>query len=84
MVGLLCGLKGGGQMPLISQQNVLCVNEPVEPTRDPTDNVFEQTAARAIQRLLSELEDYPPCRIVSISTISRGNFYTLTAVVETV
>lgn len=66
-------------MPLIEQQDVV-VAYPSEP-RNPRHSL-EQSA---IEELRKQLLNYPPCRIVSISTsesTTRG--YALVAVIETI
>jgi hypothetical protein len=66
-------------MPLVPQQDVLVViiGALAFPGRFPAEVAIEELKAR--------LEDYPPCRIVSLTSAWAGTSqYTLTAVVETI
>lgn len=65
-------------MPLIPQQNIVVVTGPytLKPGQEPV-----QAAAEKLQ---AALENYPPCRIVSLTGNGNMHLYSLTAVVETV
>lgn len=65
-------------MPLIPQQNIVVVTGPYTLERD------QQPVEAATEKLQAILENYPPCRIVSISSTGTGHLYSLSAVVETV
>ncbi len=73
-------------MPLISQQNVVSISELNFSYKNgfPSEDEIDEVMSRAIETLMAELEDYPPCRIVSLSVLEGDQTLTLTAVVETV
>lgn len=65
-------------MPLIPQQNIVVVTGPYKLKRG------QDTVQAAAEELQTALENYPPCRIISLTGSGIMHGYSLTAVVETV
>ena len=64
-------------MPLIPQQNIVVVSGPYSPKRG------QDLVEAAAEMLQASLENYPPCRIVSISSNGTGHMYSLTCLLYT-